>query len=122
MKHLLLLASFVILLTFKAYAQVVVSVQEAIHHVGETVTVNDKLISCKIYSDSLAVIELGNRATHSSLSVILTFPYHKYFHQGLARLFKSEKFDIRGLIVLVNSHPTMIINHSYQIYRDRYRP
>lgn len=112
MKKIFFIGLFILFLSSKAFSQEVIMAKEAYKHVGERITVKDSVYFGKVYNDSTAVVELGNRRLIAPLTVIfsagknpqLADPNYVYNHLQRSRI------SVNGLILMIKGHPTIIVS------------
>ena len=109
MKQLLILLFFLIIKN-QAFAQVI-RAKEAYRHVGEMITVKDSVYFGKVYNDSTAVVELGNRRLISPLTVIFSAGKDPRLSDPnfISVYLQSSRISVSGLIMLIKGHPTIIV-------------
>jgi hypothetical protein len=109
-KQVFLILLFSVLVKNKTFGQQVIMAREAYKHVGQMTTVRDSVYFGKVYNDSTAVVELGNRRYIAPLTVV--------FSAGKNPILSDPRFigdiqrsriPVTGLIMLIKGHPTLIV-------------
>ena len=110
MKSLLILLTLVVL-SHKLSAQNVIMAKEAYKHVGEKLTVKDSVYFGKVYNDSTAVVELGNRRLIAPLTVIFSAGKNPRLSDPnfISNYLQKSRISVKGLIMLIKGHPTIIV-------------
>lgn len=126
MKHLLLLASFVILLTFKASAQQSVkqilkgrvnaeepalTAKEATKLIGKEVYVADTVYNCTTINDSLKVLYLGNKKPKQALAILLKGNKIKTDPKEWV----GNKIHVSGNVILYKNSPAIVVTDTRQL-------
>ena len=112
MKKLLLIIPFLLFLNKKTFAQHVIMAKEAYRHVGERLTVRDSVYFGKVYNDSTAVVELGNRRYIAPLTVIFSAGKNKLLDDPkfVSNYLQRGKISVNGLILMIKGHPTILVS------------
>ena len=85
--------------------------KEAYKHVGEKLTVKDSVYFGKVYNDSTAVVELGNRRLIAPLTVIFSAGKNPRLADPafISNYLQKSRISVKGLIMLIKGHPTIIV-------------
>lgn len=114
MKHIysIVLFLFLVVLNNKVFAQRVIMAKDAYKHIGERITVKDSVYYGKIYNDSTAVVELGNRRLIAPLTVIFSAGKNPRLSNPryVADSLQKSRISVKGLILLIKGHPTIIVS------------
>jgi hypothetical protein len=126
MKHLLLLASFVILLTYKASAQQSVqqvlkgsanavepslTAKEAIKLVGKVVYVSDIVCRGTFINDTLKVLYLRSRKPQQSFAIILKGEIAKVYSQASI----GRRINVSGKVITYQHRPAILVTNASQL-------
>ena len=109
-KKLFLILPFFILVKSKTFGQQVIMARDAYKHVGEMMTVRDSIYFGKVYNDSTATVELGNRRLIAPLTVVFSAGKNpKLSDPNYISDLQRSRITVSGLIMLIKGHPTLIV-------------
>jgi len=126
MKHRLLIASFVILLAFKASAQQSIkqilkgranaeeplsTAKEAMKLIGKEVYIADTVYGWSTINNSLKVLYLGNKKPKQALAILLKGNEIKINPKECI----GSKMYVSGNVILYKNRPTIIVTDTYQL-------
>jgi len=112
MKQIIFVLLFIFLFSKISFSQHVIMAKDAFKHVGERITVKDSVYFGKVYNDSTAVVELGNRRLIAPLTVIFSAGKNPRLSDPrfVASYLQSGRISVNGLILLIKGHPSMIVS------------
>ena len=112
MKQIICIFVFIFLFSRKSFSQDFIMARDAYKHIGERITVKDSVYFGKVYNDSTAVIELGNRRFIAPLTVIFSAGKNPRLADPrfVSSYLQSGRIRVNGLILLIKGHPSMIVS------------
>jgi hypothetical protein len=111
-KHVYCIVLFLFFLNSKTFGQQIIMAKDAYRHIGEKIIVKDSVYYGKVYNDSTAVVELGNRRLIAPLTVIFSAGKNPRLADPkfIAEYLQKSRISVNGLILLIKGHPTIIIS------------
>ncbi|OCX50277.1 hypothetical protein BEL04_23495 [Mucilaginibacter sp. PPCGB 2223] len=103
----------------KASAQTSISAKDAAKHIGEEVTICDKIFSGKYLSNSsLTLLDVGGSHPNEVLSLVIKGDDRKKFSTAPEDKFKGRQVCITGKLVDYKGKPEIMITDTAQIKID----
>ncbi|MES2063533.1 MAG: hypothetical protein V4456_16515 [Bacteroidota bacterium] len=118
MKQISLIA-FISILSLPVFAQNIptIKAKDADTYVGQTVYLDDHIISGKTFQDSIAVLEIGSDKGKSIVSVVVALKTRNTPTDiKVINTFKASKAYFRGIILPTASGYTIIVNDIKNIF------
>jgi len=117
MKHLLIITSFVALFAFNASAQTTtITAKEAAKHIGETVTVCDKVYSTKLLTPSnMTFLDLGAAHPNQDLTLVIKGEDRSKFKGQPEVDYKDKNICVTGLVIDFKGKPEIVVSDPSQI-------
>lgn len=113
------LALFIAFAAFAAKAQTTISAKDAAKHIGEEVTICDKIFSGKFLSNaSLTLLDVGGSHPSEILSLVIKGDDRKKFSTAPEDKFKGKQVCITGKLVDYKGKPEIMITDTTQIKID----
>lgn len=121
MKHIYIIVLFLFVLNNKTFAQHIIMAKDAYRHIGEKMSVKDSVYYGKVYNDSTAVVELGNRRLIAPLTVIFSAGKNPRLSDPkfVADYLQKSRITVNGLILLIKGHPTIIVSDWHDLKVDQ---
>ncbi len=107
MKQLLVFFFFISLFTFKASGQNIIPANDIPKHLGEIVSVTEKVCSVKTMTTTITQLNLGGDAQHQSLIVLYKMSDDSKSQPDLN--FKGREITVTGKLITYNGKPGMMI-------------
>jgi micrococcal nuclease len=116
MKKLLVLSAFAALLVCKVSAQNIIAPKNAAKHIGETVTMSDKVFSGKlIKSSNTTLLYLGGYAPNQELTVMIPGAYRAKFKGKPEIDYRGKYVIVTGKLIPYKSKPEIVITSPKQL-------
>ena len=116
MKHLFIITSFVALFAFKASAQTTIPAKDAAKHVGETVTICDKVYSTKLLTSSnITFLDLGAAHPDQELTLVIKGEDRSKFKGQPEVDYKDKNICVTGTIIDFKGKPEIVVTDPSQI-------
>jgi len=116
MKHLLLITSIVALIGFKASAQTTIVINDAAKHIGENVTICDKVYSTKLlYGPNLTFLDLGGQHPNQLVTLLIKGEDRSKFKGKPEDDYKGKNVCVTGTLVDYKGKPEIIISDPAQL-------
>lgn len=95
--------------------------KDAYRHIGEKMSVKDSVYYGKVYNDSTAVVELGNRRLIAPLTVIFSAGKNPRLSDPkfVTDYLQKSRITVNGLILLIKGHPTIIVSDWHDLKIDQ---
>ncbi|MES2278391.1 MAG: hypothetical protein V4592_20335 [Bacteroidota bacterium] len=115
MKNIIILALFAVL-AGKASAQTVIPAKDAAKHIGETVTITDKVFSGKYFdSNKMTLLDIGGYNPNQLLTVMIPGADKEKFKGSPEVDYKGKDVTITGKIIDYKGKPEIIVNDPKQL-------
>jgi micrococcal nuclease len=106
-------------ITTAAFGQTKISAKEAASHIGETVTVCDKVYSTKLIDGSnMTLLNLGDYYPKQLLTVVIKGKDRSKFKDAPETYFKGKNVCVTGKIVDYKGNPEVVVNEPSAINAD----
>ncbi len=111
-KKLFFVILFFTVVKNKSFGQAIMA-KEAYKHVGELITIKDSVYFGKVYNDSTAVVELGNRRLIAPLTVIFNAGKNVKLSDPnfITGYLQRSRISVSGFVMLIKGHPTLIVTN-----------
>ena len=110
MKKLLILTAFAALFIYKASAQATVAVKNAAKHIGQTVTISDKVYSGQLVkSTGMIILDIGGYEPEQLLTVMIPNTYRHSFKGHPEIDYRGKDVIIKGKLIAYKGKPAMVI-------------
>lgn len=114
MKHLLIIPALIIITAFKVSAQGIVPAKNAAKHIGQKVTICDRVYSV-VSNSNETILYLGGDQPNQLLTVIIKSSTRAKFKGDPEKDFKGKDICVTGFIVKDKGKPGIVINEPRQI-------
>jgi micrococcal nuclease len=112
----LCIALFISFASATAFAQTTIAVKDASKHIGETVTICDKIYGGKFLSGAgLTLIDMGGAHPNEVLTLLIKGDDRKKFKDAPEETFKDKAVCVTGTLVDYKGKPEIIITDPAQI-------
>ena len=100
----------------KSYAQTTISAKDAAKHVGETVTIADKIYGGKFLAGpGLTLLDMGGAHPNEALTVLIKGDDRKKFSGEPEVIFKGKAVTVTGTIIDYKGKPEIVVTEATQI-------
>jgi micrococcal nuclease len=115
-----IIALFILLkITKAAFGQTKISVKEAASHIGETVTICDKVYSTKLIDGSnMTLLNLGAVYPNQLLTVMIKGRDRSKFKDAPETYFKGKNMCVTGKVVDYKGKPEIVISDPSEMKLD----
>lgn len=116
MKKIFLLIPLMALFAFTASAQKVIATKDAAKHIGEKVTVCDKVFSTKLITPSnMTFLDLGGFHPNQLITVVIKGEDRGKFKNPPEDYYKGKNVCVTGMIIDYKGKPEIVVSDSTQI-------
>lgn len=116
MKKIITLTIIVALFAFKASAQNVIATKDAAKHIGETVTIYDKVFSAKLISPSnMTFLDLGGYHPNELITVVIKGADRSKFKGAPEDYYKGRNVSVTGTAIDYKGKPEIVVTDPKQI-------
>lgn len=118
MKKIFTLLTAGLLYTFYTTAQTKVPIEEASKHIGETVTICDKVYGAKFLETSKTqptFLDLGGNVPNQKLTIVISFDDRKNFTGKPEETFVGKNVCVTGKLVDYKGKPEIIVTRPEDI-------
>ena len=110
MKRIIIFSVLASLLVFKASAQNIISVKNAAKHIGQTVTISDKVYSGQLVkSTGMIILDIGGYEPEQLLTVMIPNTYRHSFKGHPEIDYRGKDVIIKGKLIAYKGKPAMVI-------------
>jgi micrococcal nuclease len=115
MKNIIILALFVVL-SVKASAQTIIAAKDAAKHIGETVTITEKVFSGKYFENNkMTLLDLGGYNPNQLLTVMIPGADKEKFKGNPEVDYKGKEVSVTGKIVDYKGKPEIVVTDPKQL-------
>ncbi|QKJ32803.1 hypothetical protein HQ865_24620 [Mucilaginibacter mali] len=115
MKKLIIIALFAVL-AGKAGAQTVIPAKEAAKHIGETVSITDKIFGGKYFENSkMTLLDMGGYNPNQVLTIMIPGADKDKFKGNPEADYKGKDVTVTGKIIDYKGKPEIIVNDPKQL-------
>ncbi|RKR81176.1 hypothetical protein BDD43_1320 [Mucilaginibacter gracilis] len=111
--------AFILLIGFasvKTYAQTTIDAKDAAKHIGESVTINDKIYGGKFLAGpGLTLLDIGGAHPNETLVLLIKGDDRKKFTGNPEDTFKGKAVTVTGTIIDYKGKPEIVITETTQI-------
>ena len=112
----LIIALFITFASTTAFAQTTIAVKDAAKHIGENVTICDKIYGGKFLSGAgLTLIDMGGAHPNEVVTLLIKGDDRKKFKEAPEDAFKGKAVCVTGTLVDYKGKPEIIITDPAQI-------
>jgi micrococcal nuclease len=111
----LFLVLILLALKSKAFGQIKVSPDDAARHIGETVTICEKVYSTKIIKSNMALLNLGGYYPNQKITIVIRGYNRSKFPQKPEVVYKNQKVCVTGQVKEYKGKPEIEINGPTEI-------
>lgn len=116
MKKLFILGSFLTLVACSASAQTVILAKDAARHIGDSVTVTDKIFGGKLFSPSnLTLLDMGGYNPNQLLTIMIAGTDRAKFKGQPEVDYKGKNVSVSGKLILYKNKPEIVITDPKQL-------
>ena len=112
------IVSILTILSFSSFAQQEIKIEEVRNHIGDSVTIRDKIFGGKYIQSvkgSPTFLNVGDEYPNAPLTLVIWDDTRKQFKAAPEELYKNQQVFITGKIVLYKDKPEIIITNPKQI-------
>jgi DNA/RNA endonuclease YhcR with UshA esterase domain len=115
-KHLTLFLFLAVISFNTAHSQTKINASEASKHVGETVTVCDKVYSTKLIENSqMTLLNLGGYYPNQLLTIMIPGKDRNKFKEQPENSLKGKNVCVTGKVTMYRNKPEIVVNEPSQI-------
>jgi micrococcal nuclease len=115
MKNIIILALFVVL-SVKASAQTIIAAKDAAKHIGETVTITEKVFSGKYFENNkMTLLDLGGYNPNQLLTVMIPGADKEKFKGNPEVDYKGKEVSVTGKIIDYKGKPEIVVTDPKQL-------
>lgn len=111
--------AFILLIGFasvKTYAQTAIDAKDAAKHIGESVTIKDKVYGGKFLAGpNLTLLDMGGAHPNELLTLLIKGDDRKKFPTPPEDMFKGKAVIVTGTVIDYKGKPEIIISEPTQI-------
>jgi hypothetical protein len=116
MKKTILFASIIALFSFRASAQTAISAKDAAKHIGEKVTICDKIWSTKFFdSSNMTLLDMGGYNPNQLLTIVIKGEDRGKFKGKPEDNYKGHNVCITGTLVDFKGKPEIVVTSPDQL-------
>jgi len=116
MKQLSILTLFIALFAFKASAQTAIAAKDAAKHIGENVTICDKVYSTKLLDGAnITFLDLGGNHPDQLLTLVIKGDDRAKFKGQPEVDYKGKDVCVTGVLVDYKGKPEIIVSDPAQL-------
>ena len=100
----------------KSFAQTTIAAKDAAKHIGETVTIADKIYGGKFLAGpGLTLLDMGGAHPNEALTVLIKGDDRKKFTGDPEVIFKDKAVTVTGKIIDYKGKPEIVVTEADQI-------
>lgn len=116
MKKLCIFVVLILAGMFKTWAQTTIPAKEAAKHIGETVTVTDKLFGGKLIANSnMTLLDIGGYNPNQALTIMIPGASRSKFKGAPEVDFKGKTISVTGKLMDYKGKPEIIVEDPAQL-------
>lgn len=116
MKKLFIVGVFVVLGACAASAQTVITAKDAAKHIGDSVTVTDKVFGGKLFTPSnMTLLDIGGYNPNQLLTIMIAGADRGKFKGQPEVDYKGKEVTVTGKLILYKNKPEIVINDPKQL-------
>lgn len=116
MKKLLFSTALVLATALYARAQTTIPAKEAAKHIGETVTITDKLFGGKFFDNTkMTLLDIGGSNPNQALTIMIPGADKSKFKGSPEVDYKGKTITVTGKVIDYKGKPEIIINDPAQL-------
>lgn len=116
MKKLVILGLFSLIMIGTASAQTVIAAREAAKHIGDSVTVTDKIFGGKLFTPSnLTLLDMGGYNPNQLLTIMIAGADRGKFKGQPEVDYKGKEVTVTGKLILYKNKPEIVITDPKQL-------
>lgn len=111
MKNLLITALSILIFCSVASAQIKIGAKDAAKHIGDTVTISDKIYSTKpIENTGMVLLDMGGSHPDQLLTIVIKGEDRSKFDSKPEEYYKGRNVKVTGVIINYNGKPEIIVS------------
>jgi DNA/RNA endonuclease YhcR with UshA esterase domain len=115
MKNIIILALFAVL-SVKASAQTIIAAKDAAKHIGETVTITEKVFSGKYFENNkMTLLDLGGYNPNQLITVMIPGADKEKFKGNPEADYKGKEITVTGKIIDYKGKPEIVVTDPKQL-------
>lgn len=116
MKKLIILCLFLLAAVFKTSAQTQIAAKDAAKHIGDNVSITDKVFGGKLFAPSnMTLLDIGGYNPNQALTVMIPGADRGKFKGQPEVDYKGRSVTVTGKLVLYKNKPEIIVNDPKQL-------
>ena len=111
MKNLVITALSILLFCSVAPAQTKIASKDAAKHIGDTVTISDKIYSTKLIENTnMILLDMGGSHPDQLLTIVIKGEDRSKFNNKPEEYYKGRNVRVTGIIINYNGNPEIIVS------------
>ena len=110
MKKILILTSLIAVFSISASAQTLIAAKDAGKHIGETVTIYDKIFGSELTSSNITYLYMGGHYPDQQLIVIIKAVNKSKFKGHPDVDYKGKDFCVTGKLISYHMKPALFVD------------
>jgi DNA/RNA endonuclease YhcR with UshA esterase domain len=116
MKNLFIATLSILFFCSVASAQTKIASKDAEKHVGDTVTVYDKIYSTKLIENTnMVLLDMGGSHPNQYLTIVIKGEDRSKFNTKPEEYYEGRNVTVTGVIISYNGKPEIIVNSPEQL-------
>ncbi|MFI5162587.1 MAG: hypothetical protein ACHQHN_15015 [Sphingobacteriales bacterium] len=111
MKNLFIAALSILMFCSIASAQTKIAAKDASKHIGDTVTISDKIYSTKLIENTnMVLLDMGGSHPKQLLTIVIKGEDRNKFSNKPEEYYKGRNVNVTGVLINYNGKPEIIIS------------
>lgn len=110
MKRSAIFSLFIVLAIYSAWAQTRIPAKDAATHIGETVTITDKIYGTKFFDNTgMTLLDMGGGHPNQYLTIVINGADRSKFKDKPEEYYKGADVSVTGKIIDYKGKPEIIV-------------
>ncbi|MFB9843648.1 hypothetical protein [Mucilaginibacter ginsenosidivorans] len=110
MKRCAIFSLFIVLAIYSASAQTKIRAKDAAKHIGETVTITDKIYGTKLFENTnMTLLDMGGSHPNQYLTIVINGADRPKFKDKPEDYYKGANVSVTGKIIDYKGKPEIIV-------------
>jgi DNA/RNA endonuclease YhcR with UshA esterase domain len=111
MKNLVITTLSILFFCSIASAQIKIGAKDAAKHIGDTVTISDKIYSTKLIENTgMVLLDMGGSHPEQLLTIVIKGEDRSKFDSKPEEYYKGRNVKVTGVIINYNGKPEIIVS------------
>jgi len=115
MKNGFLSIIFVTLFAFSTFSQKIIAAKDAARHIGQTVTITEKVYEGKIMESGLIILNIGGYEPKQLLTIVIEGKNRSEFKGRPWEDYKGKDITVSGKVVNYKGKPAIMVSDPKQL-------